>query len=321
METLPLRSQKDEKCPGEQTARRAERERMMKILNFGSVNIDYVFHVEEIARPGQTISSMASERYPGGKGFNQSLALSRAGAETFHAGTIGPDGLWLRRMLDEAGVDCTALRTVPAGTGSAFIQIDAGGQNCIVLNGGANRENTRAFCEETLERFSPGDILLLQNEINEVGGLIDLGSRQGMTVVLNPSPMNQDIFSYDLSRIDWFIMNEDEGQRLTGQEDPENILTHMTKKYPRSSTVLTLGEAGAAAVCQGRIFAQKAFPAKVVDTTGAGDTFTGFFLARLAAGDGIPACLETASLAASIAVSRMGAGPSIPTLEAVRARR
>lgn len=293
----------------------------MKILNFGSVNIDWVFHLTEMVRPGQTIAASAVERYPGGKGFNQSLALAKAGAETFHAGMVGEDGLWLRRLLEEAGVDCGGLRTLSTDTGSAFIQVDCRGQNGIVLNGGANRENTRAFCDQVLARFSPGDLLLLQNEINEVGYLIDRGKELGMTVVLNPSPMDGSILSCPLSKVDWFIMNEDEGQRLTGEQDPEKILTCMADRYPDAGAVLTLGEAGAAASCGGQRFMQRACPADVVDTTGAGDTFTGFFFARLMAGDSIPSCLETAALAASIAVSRKGAGTSIPALEEVLSKR
>jgi len=289
----------------------------MRILNFGSVNIDYVFHVEEIARPGQTVAAALVERYPGGKGFNQSLALSRAGAETFHAGMIGPDGLWLRRLLEEAGVDCGGLRTLSADTGSAFIQLDRHGQNCIVLNGGANRRNTRAFCDAALERFSPGDMLLLQNEINEVGYLIGRASELGMTIALNPSPMNGEVLSCDLSKVNWFLLNEDEGRQLTGGRTAEEILNRMARDYPCSGVVLTLGASGAIACYGGQRFTQRAYPADVVDTTGAGDTFTGFFLARLAGGESIPVCLETASAAASLAVSRKGAGTSIPTLDEV----
>lgn len=286
----------------------------MRILNFGSINIDRVFPVEEIARPGQTISSAGMESYPGGKGFNQSLALAKAGAEVYHAGMIGSDGIWLREMLISAGVNCAHLKMAPCATGSAFIQVDHTGQNCIVLTPGANAMNTPAFSETVLSCFSPNDILLLQNEINEIEYLVSEGSRRGMRVVLNPSPMNERVLSCDLSRISWFIINEDEGNQLTGERDPDRILDYMESQYSQASVVLTLGERGAMVLENGKRFSQGAYATEVVDTTGAGDTFTGFFLAGLAAGRAVSVCLDTALRAASIAISRKGAGTSIPDL-------
>lgn len=289
----------------------------MRILNFGSINIDRVFSVEEIARPGQTIASAGMESYPGGKGFNQSLALAKAGADVYHAGMIGSDGAWLREMLIAAGVDCTHLETVPCDTGSAFIQVDHTGQNCIVLTSGANAMNTPAFSDAVLDCFLPNDILLLQNEISEIDYLIDKGSQRGMKIVLNPSPMNERVLACDLSRVNWFIINEDEGRRLTGESDPDKILDYMESKYSRASVVLTLGEKGATVLDNGKRFSQGAYATEVVDTTGAGDTFTGFFLAGLAAGRAVSVCLDTALRAASIAISRKGAGTSIPDLREV----
>lgn len=289
----------------------------MKILNFGSVNIDYVFSVSEIAKPGQTIAATAVEHYPGGKGFNQSLALAKAGAKVYHAGTIGKDGLWLQKMLEETGVDCSYLQMVPDNTGTAFIQIDCRGQNCIVLNSGTNFLNTSDFYDSVLEHFSSGDILLLQNEINDINYLISKGSNKGMTVVLNPSPMNAEIFSCDLSKVNWFIMNEDEGRGLTGEVEPKKILDSMREKFQHASAVLTLGKDGAQVFHGGEYFVQPACAATVVDTTGAGDTFTGFFLAEFTRGKSIPECLAIASQAAAIAISRKGAGTSIPELREV----
>lgn len=284
----------------------------MKILNFGSVNIDRVFRVEEIARPGQTVSSQGMQLFPGGKGFNQSIALARAGARVSHAGMIGKDGLWLRDMLLEAGADCESLLVTAGDTGSAFIQIDASGQNCIVLDAGANYKNSPDFTDEVLSRFEKGDMLLIQNEINGLSYLMERAKAKGMTVILNPSPLNEALLVCPLDTVDWFIMNEDEGMRLSGCEKPGDILAAMGQRFPKASVVLTLGGDGSVAMHEGRLVKQGIYPAQVVDTTGAGDTFTGYFLALMAEGQSIEACLDAAARAASLAISRMGAGSSIP---------
>ena len=291
----------------------------MKVLNFGSLNIDHVFQVAEIVRPGQTIDFLGVENFPGGKGMNQSVAIARAGCRVYHAGNIGPDGQELRGLLEEAGADCTWLRTVEVGTGSTFIQVDANGQNCIVLNGGANRANSREYCDEVLAHFDAGDLILLQNEINCVDYLIEKAHEKGMVVALNPSPMNEKVLACDLSRVSLFIMNEDEGMSITGKQEPEEILAAMAEKFPEAQVVLTLGSKGSVYQGGGRRIRQKAYHVKAVDTTAAGDTFTGFLLAGMARGEDMAACLDDGARASAIAVTRMGATSSIPTLEEVRA--
>ncbi|MBQ9263018.1 MAG: ribokinase, partial [Clostridia bacterium] len=192
----------------------------MRIVNYGSLNIDYTFQVEEIVRPGQTIAASKVSRFPGGKGMNQSLALARAGMTIYHAGIIGTDGLFLKEMLEKDGVDCRYLQVrEDIGTGSAFIQVDRHGQNCIVLNGGANRMNTEEDCKRVLNDFAPGDWILLQNEINGVDRLIETAWEKNMKVIFNPSPMTNEVLQYNLSKVSLFLMNEDEGMRITGQAD------------------------------------------------------------------------------------------------------
>lgn len=284
----------------------------MKIVNFGSLNIDYTFHVEEIVRPGQTVDSTGEQRSPGGKGLNQSLAVARAGSEVYHAGLIGEDGAFLKELLEKDGVDCRFVRQVEEGTGKAFIQVDACGQNCIVLSGGANRKNTRAFCDQVLDFFAAGDILLLQNEINEIRYLMERADEKGMTIVLNPSPMNEEVTACDLSRVDFFIMNEDEGRMITGREDSEEILAEMERRYPQARVVLTLGEKGSVYAHRGERLHQGIYPVEAVDTTGAGDTFTGYLLAHMVKGDPMEICLERAAKASALAVTKAGAALAIP---------
>lgn len=289
----------------------------MKILNYGSLNIDHVYAVDSIVEPGQTIDSFTVNCYPGGKGLNQSIALARAGAKVYHAGMIGKDGQFLRKLLEENQVNCSFLRTVECNTGSAFIQVDKNGQNSIVLNGGANRKNTIQYCEETLQNFQKGDILLLQNEINEISRLIDLAYEKGLYIVLNPSPMNERVFECCLDKISLFLMNEDEASRITGQSTKDTILQKLREVYPNAEVVMTLGSRGS--VYQNEVvrIEQNSFKVNAIDTTAAGDTFTGYFLAALSGGKDIKTCMALASKASAIAVTRKGASSSVPVLREV----
>ena len=156
--------------------------------------------------------------------------------------------------------------------------MDANGQNCIVLNGGANRANSKEYVDEVLANFGEGDLVLLQNEINEVGYIIDKAYEKGMVIVVNPSPMNEKILACDLKKVSMFLMNEDEGMAITGKQEPADILAAMAEMYPKAQTVLTLGSKGSVYQGNGRTIEQKAFRVKAVDTTAAGDTFTGSYL-------------------------------------------
>ena len=291
----------------------------MKVLNYGSLNIDHVYQVEQIVQPGQTIDSYSVNVFPGGKGMNQSIAIARAGCRVYHAGNIGADGQFMKELLEEAGADCTWLRTVEVGTGSTFIQVDANGQNCIVLNGGANRANSREYVDQVLSNFGEGDLVLLQNEINEVGYIIEKAYEKGMIIVVNPSPMNEKILACDLKKVSMFLMNEDEGMAITGKQEAADILAAMAEMYPDAQTVLTLGSKGSVYQGKGRTIEQKAFRVKAVDTTAAGDTFTGYLLAGMARGEDMAKCLEEGSKASAIAVTRPGATTSIPVLAEVQA--
>lgn len=163
----------------------------MKILNFGSLNIDYTYSVDHIVHPGETITSGSLEVFPGGKGLNQSIALARAGADVYHAGLIGEDGIFLRDLCRESGVKTGYIRETETRTGNAIIQVSEKGENCIILYPGANREQTEEYIDEVLKGFGEGDVLLLQNEINLLDYLISKGAEKGMKIVLNPSPFDE----------------------------------------------------------------------------------------------------------------------------------
>lgn len=284
----------------------------MKILNFGSLNLDYVYRVDHFVAAGETLCSGDLHLFCGGKGLNQSIALARAGAQVFHAGLIGSEGGALREALEQAGADCRFVKEIPGRSGHTIIQVDRAGQNCILLYGGANRAVTEEYIEEVLAGFGQGDLLLLQNEVNLPDRIIEAAYSRGMEIALNPSPFDENLSACDLGKVSVFLLNEVEGFQISGEQEPQRIMDRLAQLYPAAEVVLTLGGDGCIYQKDGLRYRQAAFPAAAVDTTAAGDTFTGYFLAARAEGLDAAACLALASKAAAIAVTRPGAAPSIP---------
>lgn len=286
----------------------------MKVLNLGSLNIDKTYTVDHFAETGETIQSTAYGEFCGGKGLNQSIALAKAGADVFHAGCVGQDGDILLETLEKAGVKTELIRKNHEPSGHAVIQVNRDGQNKIIIFGGANSHVPPEYIDQVLEHFNRGDLLLLQNEISNVPYAIEQAKEKGLTVVFNPSPISSSIEHYNLQKTDYFILNEVEGRKLadTPTEDAEEILRELRKKYPKSTFVLTLGDKGSYYADESIMFHQKIFRTDVIDTTGAGDTFTGYFLAEIAHGSSPQDAMKYASLASSLSVSRHGASPSIP---------
>lgn len=289
----------------------------MTILNFGSVNIDHVYRVEHLVRPGETIASSDYRQFSGGKGFNQSIALARAGAKVSHAGRIGADGVWLREQLASDGADVRFLEVIDGPSGHAIIQVDAAGENSIILFGGANRTFTPQDAAAILAHFGAGDWLLLQNEISAMPEILRLAGERGLRVVFNPAPMGPEVLDYPLDGVSMFVVNETEGEAFTGESEPDAILAGMRARFPGATVVLTLGAEGAIYDVGDRRIAVPAQKVTAVDTTAAGDTFIGYLLAGLAAGDDPQAALEIATRAAAICVTRPGAAPSIPHREEI----
>ena len=289
----------------------------MKILNFGSLNLDYIYRVPHFVRPGETLTCLSRETACGGKGLNQSIALSRSGAKVHHAGCIGAGSEPLVAMLRDNGVDTSGLLPVPGENGHTVIQVNDEGENCILYYPGSNAKVTREQARETIGRYDAGDIIALQNEISAMDAIMKEAHARGMRIALNPSPM-AGCEELPLALCSWLFVNEDEAMALSRAESHADVEEAIAKRFPETRIIITRGAKGAAAVGAGkpRVW-QDAFPTKAVDTTAAGDTFEGFFLGRIAAGDDEQAALRCAAMAASIAVSRPGAGPSIPTLDEV----
>lgn len=292
----------------------------MKIINFGSLNIDKVCSVEEFVQPGETIMATGYSVNAGGKGLNQSVAAARAGAQVLHAGAVGSDGLFLKEILADAGADVSCLRTMDTESGCAFIEVNSKGQNRIIVSAGTNRMYTEEYIKNVLEKAEAGDFVLLQNEINMVGEIIRLSHEKGCRVVFNASPIPGKPEELPLELVDIFMVNELEAAALAGtsaEGDFRDILKALQKKYPKAAIVMTLGKDGVLYGYKEEFYSHPIFKVNAVDTTAAGDTFCGYFLAALCAGKSVEMALREASAASAMAVSAKGAAPSIPVHSAM----
>ena len=295
----------------------------MKILSFGSLNIDYVYSVPHFVKKGETLSAKELNVYTGGKGLNQSIALARAGVETYQAGAIGTDGMFLLEQLKEAGVKTDLVKILDdVRTGNAIIQNDDEGDNCIVLFGGANQAITKEQVDEVFKDFTNEDYLLIQNEINELSYIVEKAKEEGMKIILNPSPMNEKIMKLPLDQIDYFILNEIEAMQILKMDKPEEIdgkyiASLLHERFKDATIVLTLGSEGSVCISDDEYVEQSIYKVKAIDTTAAGDTYTGYFIAGILNGKTIKESMDIASKASAIAVTRQGAAPSIPVLDEV----
>jgi ribokinase len=284
----------------------------MKIVNFGSLNIDHVYEVDHFVRPGETIPSRRYRQHCGGKGLNQSIALACAGCTVHHAGKIGSDGQHLLEKLRELNVDVSLIAVAPDPTGHAIIQVSPSGENSIIVEGGANRRIDSADIERVLGHLFAQDWLLLQNELNAIDSILESTRDLPCTVVLNPAPMTKDVAELPLDGVDFLILNETEGADLTGTSEPSSILELLIARYPSTQVVLTLGSRGAVFRDRSGTFSQRGFPVTAIDTTAAGDTFVGYFIASMSRGIDASESLRYACKAASVCVTRSGAADSIP---------
>jgi ribokinase len=275
------------------------------IYNLGSLNLDRVLRVPHIAAPGETLAAHSMKTYPGGKGANQSVALARAGASVVHIGRIGVDGQMLRQRLAAEGVDVAfVVETPDSPTGQALIQVDDAGQNSIVILAGANGAISPADIEAALAGAPAGGWLLVQNETSCVGEAMQIGKQRGMRIAFNPAPADERVCGYPVELVDLWCLNETEHgllhdllpRRLTADQE----------------VLLTRGAGGAALWRADGELHLPAEPVEVVDTTAAGDTFLGYYLASLVAGLAPEERLRRAIRAAASCVTRPGAIDSIP---------
>lgn len=293
----------------------------MRVLCFGSLNLDHIYNVRDFVRPGETCQAQSVEQHCGGKGFNQAIAAAKAGLPVSLAGCIGADGQIFRKKCREIGIDTTCLTEVDVPTGSAVIQVNQQGENCILLYGGANQAVTQAYIDEVLNQFQAGDVLMIQNEMSQLTYLVETAARKGLRIALNPSPMNDEITPEILKQVTWLFVNEVEAEQLCGACEIEAQLQRLQGLCDNGTVVLTLGSAGSCCRVQDKTVVQSAFSVDVVDTTAAGDTFTGYFLAAILESDHPERALLEASKASALAVTRKGAFDSIPWREEVTTAR
>ena len=289
----------------------------MKVINFGSLNVDYVYKVDHFLQPGETCAALKREVCSGGKGLNQSVALAKAGVAAYHAGYAGSDGKFLVELMKEKGVMTDYIRNSEESNGHAIIQVDKTGQNCILLYPGTNHLLTEEYIDEVLATADKEDVVLVQNETNLVGEIIKRAAEKGLRVAMNAAPMGEEVRSYPLEKLSWLFVNEIEGGMLSNETDPDKILKALQKAYPETEIVLTLGGDGVAAAGPDGACKCSAFSVKPVDTTAAGDTFTGFYLEGRLSGKDMETSAKWASAASAIAIQKPGAADSIPSASEV----
>lgn len=296
---------------------------MAKVLNFGSLNIDYVYNVPHILLPSETLAATNRNVFAGGKGLNQSVAVAKANGNIYHAGAVGSkDSELLINELKNAKVDYQYLKYRDIPSGHTIIQVDQQGQNCILLFGGANQTLTKEDIDQTLSCFAPGDYLILQNETNYTQYLIESGYKLGLKVCFNVSPFDPSLLKLPLELCSFLVVNEIEGGALVDlppSTEADTLIEALSTKFKYSNILLTLGTRGSYLKLQeqSEVIKQKCFKVDAVDTTAAGDTFLGYFIAGIANNQSYQEALLHASAASAIAVTRKGAVPSIPQLSEV----
>ena len=286
----------------------------MSIINIGSLNLDYVYRVDQFLLPGETKSSLSLDVNAGGKGLNQSIALSKAGCQVCHAGVYGAGGDMLVQTLEKYGVDTHLMQQrTDIQNGHAIIQVAESGQNCILLYGGSNQVLTEAYIRQVIDFCTADDMILLQNEINNIGLIIDLAYEKHIPVMMNIAPMTPEVANYDLSKLTWIVVNEIEGAALAGGDSVEETMNNLCTRYPDSGILMTLGSDGVWLKNGDTDIRMNALKIEnVVDTTAAGDTFLGYFLAAMTRKTGMFEALQQATCASAMAIQKTGAAQSIP---------
>ncbi|MGB2199874.1 MAG: ribokinase [Pseudooceanicola atlanticus] len=280
----------------------------MTVWNLGSVNADLVYRLPHLPAPGETLAAKDHQKGLGGKGANMSVAVARAGSRVEHIGAIGADGHWMRDRLGEYGVGVAHLVEAGPVSGHAVIAVDEAGENQIILFPGSNQQIDAERIEAALDDAEPGDIAVFQNETNAQLRFADLAKARGLRVVYAAAPFSVEAVRAVLDRIDILVMNAVEAAQL------EEALDLAPEALPVRDVVITLGGDGCRWIRTGtgedRTFA--APRVDVVDTTGAGDTFTGYLLAGLDQGMEMEPALNLAQKAGAVMVTRLGTADVIP---------
>lgn len=285
----------------------------MAVWNLGSINIDNVYSVPYIPAPGETLAATERAQFLGGKGANMSVALARAGAHVNHIGAIGPDGIWTGERLLEYGVETGHIVELDTATSQAIVAVASDGENAIILVPGASGEIPHAVLQNALSQAQTGDWFITQNETNLQRTGAELARKMGLRVGYAAAPFDVDRVQAVLPSLDFLILNEVEALQLRDA----------TGKGPNelgvADVIVTLGGDGADWYGSDGPQHFDAIPVDPVDTTGAGDTFTGYVIAGLDQGMPMGQAIRQAIKAGALMVTRRGTADVIPDLSEVRA--
>lgn len=286
----------------------------MTIWNLGSINLDLIYGMDRLPGRGETVSAETKSEFLGGKGTNMSVAAARAAARVCHIGAVGPDGRWAVDRLLEYGVDTRHITQIDTPTGHAIVAVEASGENQIIIFSGANRAIPDGTVRAALAEAHTGDLLVLQNETNAQAETARLGHELGLKVCYAAAPFDAEAVERVLPYLDFLILNAVEAKQL------ETALDKPVASLPVQDIIVTQGADGAEWIetqsgSNQQFSARKVQP---VDTTGAGDTFTGYVLAGMDRGMPMAQAISQATLAASIMVTRHGTADVIPDLKDIQ---
>lgn len=285
----------------------------MRLYNVGSINTDYVYSVHRLPAPGETLRAQDFKINLGGKGLNISVAIARAGGNVRHVGAIGDGDAKVLSMLHEQGVDCTAIARIDDVTGHAIVYVDDQSENQIVIVGGANHAITEAHIRASLADASQGDWLVLQNETTANEIALKVAREKGMKVALVAAPFDIETMPDLIQRVDLASMNK------TETEEFEAVIGKRYRDVDGPAFLITYGSDGAEFFSGDTEVRIASHTVKAVDTTGAGDTFFGSFIAKYAHSSPVEAALAYANAAAALQVQRAGASVAIPQEPEVQA--
>ncbi|KQS90438.1 MULTISPECIES: ribokinase [unclassified Rhizobium] len=297
------------------------------ITVFGSINMDLIATTERLPKPGETVTGTGFSTAAGGKGANQALAATRAGASVRMAGAVGSDSFaeGALALMKEAGTDLSATKIADEPTGTAHILVGGDGENVIVVVASANGTVNAQDAVAAVDAMAAGDTLMLQLEIpaSAVEQALVSARQKGITSVMNIAPLTAD--AARLGRMaDIVVANETEFELLAGQDglsaDERQEAMKRLHDETKQTIIVTLGAEGVIAIRNGAFHRAKGLKIEPVDTVGAGDTFCGYLAASLDAGLDFDAALRRAAVAGSLACLKPGAQPAIPLAVEVDAK-
>lgn len=289
----------------------------MAVINFGSINIDHVYQVDQFVQPGETISSSNYQQLLGGKGANQSIALAKAGSDVWHVGRLHELDAHIKQTMIKHGINCKYVNCTETPTGHAIIQVASSGENAIVLFGGANSELCNQDILRALDGASPNDWVLTQNETSGIEEVLRQAKDKGLQVAFNPAPMTDSVKDLPFECIDLLIVNEVEAAELSGAKNIDDTESYFRKSWPHAEVIITLGKKGVRMLREDETLNVQAFEVEAIDTTAAGDTFIGYFLSAYNQKQNCADALRRGCAASALAVTKAGAAQSIPSIEEV----